>query len=200
MLPDNILSTLSDAASFIGGRAAPVSKEIDYEYGPIAQSDTSKGLMAQIWRARMINEQVLLSAPNVPEYVLLDLPGVTEISFTFDQNGRHLFAYVQNGICKMYWYDSQAQGYITTEFGKGMITPRVTLDDKRGHQSSISDVLLFYVKDGKLFQRRQRDRYSKEMLLATGLTAGIRKVGMMRNYRLGIQLVQYEAPTWQNLS
>ena len=201
-LPDLVFATQSMPAVFIGGRAFPVQKHIDYEWGPIAISDPSKGSMYQIWRARMENNYVYLSAPNVPEFVLLDLPNVTEISFTFDQNGRHIFVYVQAGVTKMHWYDSSVSEYVTTVFSGDVITPRITLDDKREMQRGISDVLLFYVKPernaqgaqtgGDLYMRMQRDRYGIEYRRATQLTGGIVKCGMMNNWRLGVQLEQYQ--------
>lgn len=202
-LPDLVFATQSIPAVFIGGRAFPVQKHIDYEWGPIAISDPSRGSMYQIWRARMENNFVYLSAPNVPEFVLLDLPNVTEISFTFDQNGRHIFVYVQADVVKMHWYDTALGDYTTTVFSGDLITPRITLDDKREMQRGISDVVLFYVKpvrneqdviiDGALYMRMQRDRYLIEYQMATSLTGGIVKCGMMNNWRLGVQLEQYSA-------
>lgn len=202
-LPDLVFSTQSDPAVFIGGRAFPVQKHIDYEWGPIAISDPSRGSMYQIWRARMENNFVYLSAPNTPEFVLLDLPNVTEISFTFDQNGRHIFVYVQADVVKMHWYDTALGDYTTTTYAGDMITPRIALDDKREMQRGISDVVLFYVKpvrneqneiiDGALYMRMQRDRYLIEYQMATSLTSGIVKCGMMNNWRLGVQLEQYSA-------
>lgn len=194
-MPDMVISSKPIPAIFIGGRAYPVQKHIDYEWGGIAISDPSKGLMYQIWKARMENNYVYLSAPNTPEFVLLDLPKVTEISFTFDQNCRHIFVYVQDGVSKMHWYDTSAGGYITTILGGDVKTPRVTLDDKRSSQLGISDVLVFYQKGNSLYMRVQRERYLVEHLLATNVTDGIVKVGMMNNLRVGVQLAQYHPPT-----
>lgn len=191
MLPDMVLSSSPVAVQFIGGRAFPVQKHIDYEYGPIAIQDPSKGSMHQIWRARMENNYVYLSAPNVQEFVLLDLPNVTEISFTFDQNANPTFAYVQGGEAKLYWFDSSANAYTTTNFGSEVLTPRITLDDKRLGQRTVSDVLLFYQRDSKLMMRMQRDRYGVEYALASNVTDGVVKCGMMRNLRVGVQLAQY---------
>lgn len=188
-LPDLVFASQSLPAVFVGGRAFPVQKHIDYELGPIAIQDPSKGSQYQIWRARMENNYVYLSAPNVAEFVLLDLPKVTEISFTFDQNGRHIFAYVQDGASWLRWYDSSVSQYVTTPING--ITPRVTLDDKRDLQRAISDILVFYARDNSLFMRMQRDRYGVEYHLATNVTDGIVKCGMMNNWRVGVQLAQY---------
>lgn len=194
-MPNMVFSTKSDPAVFIGGRAYPVQKHIDYEWGGIAISDPSRGLMYQIWRARMENNYVYLSAPNTPEFVLLDLPKVTEISFTFDQNSRHIFVYVQDGVTKMHWFDTSVGEYVTTTLGSNIITPRISLDDKRESQLGVSDVLLFYQKGKSLYMRVQRERYLIEHLMATNVTDGVVKVGMMNNWRVGVQLAQYHPPT-----
>ena len=206
-MPDTIFASQSIPATFIGGRAFPVQKHIDYEWGPIAIQDPSHGSMYQIWRARMENSFVYLSAPNVPEFVLLDLPNVTEISFTFDQNANIIFVYVQAGVAKMWWFDTAIGDYTTTVFSGEVITPRITLDDKREMQRGISDVLLFYVRpirnaqgaqiDGALMMRVQRERYLIEHVRATDVTGGVVKCGMMNNWRVGVQLEQYHAPTWR---
>lgn len=192
MLPDMVLSTASMPAAFVGGRAFPVQKHIDYELGPIAIQNASRGVDYQMWRARMENDYVYLSAPNVQEFVLLDLPKITEISFTFDQNANVVFAYVQDGLAKLYWFDASIGDYTTTVFGSDVITPRVTLDDKRLFQRAISDVLLFYQRENKLMMRMQRERFSIEHALASGVTDGLVKCGMMRNLRVGVQLAQYQ--------
>lgn len=191
MIPYMVLSTINDTASFIGGRAFPVQKHIDYELGGIGIKDSSKGSEYQVWRARMENQYVYLSAPNTPEFILLDLPNVTEISFTFDQLMSPTFAYVQAGVAKLYWFDSSINDYKTTVFGADVITPRVTLDDKREMQTGASDVLLFYQREQKLMMRMQRERFEFEHHLANGVTDGLVKCGMMRNWRVGIQLAQY---------
>ena len=56
MLPQNTLSTEPVPAVFEGGRALPVRNEVDYELGGVALNDPSKGLLHQMWRARIINK------------------------------------------------------------------------------------------------------------------------------------------------
>lgn len=194
-MPELVFSTKPIPSQFIGGRAFPVQPHIDYESGPIAIQDPSKGNEYQVWRSRMENNFVYLSAPNTPEFIVLDLPKVTEISFTFDQNANLCYVYVQDDLAYMYWYDTSIGDYRTDYLGDGVITPRVSLDDKRSTQTSISDVLLFYQKGSNLYMKQQRDRYLIEHLVATGCTDGVVKCGMMRNWRFGVQLAQYVPAT-----
>lgn len=189
-LPNNALSASPAPSNFVGARALPTSKIVDYEDGGIAIQDTSKGLMYQRWRALLINpgrsdSYVQLDAESVSPFTLISLPGITEISISFDQLMRPTIAYVQSNIAFLRWYDSSVSDYVTTEIGAGIITPRVALDDKRfaatnGYQTN--DIVLAYIKAGDLYYRQQRDRYSIERLLKIGVKPLI-KVGFSRGLR-----------------
>jgi hypothetical protein len=184
MLPDNVLSSRPVRGILTGARAMAVTKFIDYEDGGIALNDSSMGSQYQMWRARLIRNQVLLSAANTTEFVLYEASGITEISFTFDQNMRPVLAFVQAGLPKIRWYDPVSSGQVVTDLPAAAITPRVVLDDKRALQSSISDVILAYVRNGGLYYRQQRDRYQVERLLASGITSGILRLGFSDQLRL----------------
>ena len=190
MLPQLLLSQEANKAMFLGGRAFPVQKRRDYELGAAGIGDVSKGNTFQIWRARIDKNHVYLGAPTVEESILLDLPKVSEISFSFDQNANPIFAYVQDGVAKLHWFDASIGKYTLTVLGSDVNTPKVTLDAKRLYQSAVSDVLVFYERLGGLYMRMQRERFNKEHHLANGLTGGIVRCGMMRNLRVGIELAQ----------
>lgn len=200
-LPDNQLSTTPAISSFIGGKSFPVTGQLDYEYGPIALQEASRGINYQLWTSRLENGIVYIKAPTVPEYAFLTLPDVTEMSFSFDHNANITFVYVQAGSVFMYWFDSSVGGYVTTPYGSDIVSPRLTHDDKRTLQSSVSDVIFAYVhidtRDGlgepltaSLRYRQQRERYGVERIIATNVTDGLVKIGMMRNLRVGFQLKQ----------
>lgn len=190
MMPNNRLSTTPAPARFSGARAGSTSKTIDYEDGGIALQDPSRGLLYQRWRARLFNagradSYVELSAREVPEFVWLTVPNMTEISFSFDANMRPVVAYVAGGLPFLNWYDSTVAEYVTTPLASDAITPRVSLDDKRELASNgyqLSDVILAYVRGGDLYYRQQRDRYTIERLLRTGATPLIR-IGFTRGLR-----------------
>jgi hypothetical protein len=191
MLPDNAPSSTPVPAIFVGARAGAISKKVDYEDGPIALQDPSAGLLYQRWKSRIFGDDVLLSAPNTEEFVILTAPGITEFSLTFDQNGRQVISYVQSGISKLFWFDSVGGGFVTTAYGPTYLNPRVTLDDKRflgstGYQTS--DVIFAYVRDGSLYWRQQRDRFLIEYLWEANVPAGLIKIGFNRQLRLQAML------------
>ncbi|MCO1337134.1 hypothetical protein MO867_22680, partial [Microbulbifer sp. OS29] len=97
---------------------------------------------------------------------------------------RPVIAYVEAGTAKLYWYDSSA-GAQTTSTWPGIITPRLTLDDKRSTQTSASDVIFAYLNNGHLYYRQQRDRYEIEYRLQENVNSpGLIKIGMNRQFRL----------------
>lgn len=190
-LPDNVLSSSPAPARFFGSRGLSISGIVDYEDGGIAIQDPSEGLLYQRWKALLYrpgeaDSFVTLSAPEVPTFTLLELPGLTEISISFDQNMNPCLAYVQDDVAKIYWFDSTVAEMVVTEIGAGVTTPRVSMDDKRfiasnGYQ--LSDVILGYIRDGDLYYRQLRDRFTIERLLQTGVNPLI-KIGFSRGLRL----------------
>lgn len=189
-LPSNALSTSSVPSRFFSARAGATSKTIDYEDGGAALNDPSEGLLYQRWRARLFragefDSAVWLDATGVDEFEWLTVPYMTEISFSFDANMRPTVAYVAEEKAFLNWYDAAAPGYVTTALDSDVITPRVSMDDKRyvasnGYQ--LSDVILAYVRGGSLYYRQQRDRYQTERFLQAGVTPLIR-IGMSRGLR-----------------
>lgn len=184
MLPGNTLSSIPSPAPFIGARALPVTGLVDYEDGGIAIQDPSKGLMYQIWRARVLGNDLVLDAPSVEPVAIYSGEDITEVSLAFDQNMRPTVAFVEAGEAKLLWYDSAVPGQVITTLASDVQDPRVSLDDKRQSQLAVSDIILGYLRDGKLYCRQQRDRFQIERLLDEGPHVGLIKIGMNRGLRL----------------
>lgn len=184
-LPDNVLSSEIISGPFLGGRASPVLAGVDYETGGKGFSDPSEGLEYQVWRTRISDDktEVLVDAEEVAESVLYTGANISEVSLTFDQNMRPVLAFVENGLPRLRWYDTQAASQVVTDF-PGIVTPRVSLDDKRAFASASSDVIFAYLSGGDLCYRQQRDRYEVEYNLGSaGGAPGLVKIGMNRVFR-----------------
>ncbi|WP_443690423.1 hypothetical protein [Pseudomonas sp.] len=184
MMPDNVLSSQTVRGNIVGARALAVTPIVDYEDGGVALNDSTRGNQYQIWQALLIKDQVLISAPNTPEFVMFAGPGLTEISLTFDQNMRPVLAFMQSGVARYRWYDPTVGAQIVTDLPAGSITPKVILDDKRQTQTSNCDVILAYVRAGGLYYRQQRDRYQIERLLTDGVTTSLLRIGFSDQLRL----------------
>lgn len=184
VMPLNVLSTTPVPSAFIGARALASHERVDYEEGPIAIQDVTQGLQVQRWRMRLIEGKFWLDAPTVPEFVAYTAIGASELSFTFDQSGRLQIAYVQNGQARLFWFDSAVPGMVVTDLPPDALTPKIILDDKRFTQVQVSDVILQYVRAGRLKMRMQRDRFLIEYDLSAGPWTGIAKLGFNRGLRL----------------
>ena len=117
----------------------------------------------------------------------------SEINFTFDSNMQPQVAYVENGVVKFRWFDSEVEKFTTTIY-ENVYSPRLCLDDKRKLETAYRDVLLFYIKIGppdKLCYRQQRDRYTieRELMEVPENTKRLGRVGMATTRRVQIEFI-----------
>lgn len=180
MIPSNQLSGLTEALPFL--LPDKKYKLVDHEWGGIALNNATQGLLVQIWKVYYLADQVRISSPNGVDELLFIAADISELSLAFDQNMRPNVAYVQDGICKLWWYDSSLPGLVTTVFGDTYKYPKLSMDDGRPNQIAVNDIIFAYVRNGTLNFRIQRERYLTEHPLGTpmkrliqiGMTTGLR--------------------------
>lgn len=166
----------------------------DWEMGGIGLQDPSRGSMYQAWQFRYLGGVIEVGPdPSGPWTTILGPPtlvNVTEISGAFDANMNVAVAFVDSGVTKLWWYDSSLPGMTLTTFA-GCSSPRLTLDDKRETQTSIADILFFYLRADSLYYRQQRDRYEVERLLcaAPPNTLRLGRTGMSTGNRVQIEFL-----------
>lgn len=191
-LPENVLSTTAVPSAFIGARAVVYPGLVDYMDGGVAIQDPSRGLDFQVWAAAVksnfVEDWIELSAPNTPAFTVYTGIGITEVSLSFDQNMQPAIAFVEAGTAKLTWYDTTVAEMVVTEIPGNVSNPRVALDDIRPSQSAVSDIILAYLKDGALYYRQQRDRYTIERTLDPGPWSALIRTGMGSNYRFQFQV------------
>ena len=194
------LSTALKYAPFLDPDGTVFIPLIDRERGPIAIEDTSEGLFYQKWVLAWdenTNKVTLTPETTGSPVVVITLPQLLYITFTFDQNGRVTFAYTTETSSFLTWFDTALGMVVTTDLGSDVITPTIHLDDKRAMQNNSSDMLLWYTKlEGggtyELFMLRQRDRFQSEISMATGIGPGsIRALGMTSGFRVQMKF-RYE--------
>jgi len=167
--------------------------KVAYELGGVGLQDSTQGLMVQTWKGEVIGDNVVLSAPNTPPTVVYSEPGITEMTFTFDQNMQPFLAYMVNfEVCKFRWFDGTISQFVVTTLPAGSFSPRCSLDDKREIANTFSwnDIIVTYIRNGTIYFRKQRDRYTVEYQFATGFTFHILgNFGMNIKYRLQWQVI-----------
>ena len=144
-----------------------------------------------MWKTRLDGDDIQVSIEGADTWTTVTTAaGVTEISLAFDQNMRPAVAYVAAGVAKFYWYDANAAAFVTTTYA-GAVSPVCMMDDKRPMEIDLCDILLFYVRSGRVYHRRQRDRYAVEYNMAAMApgTTRIGRVGMTDKNRIQLELV-----------
>lgn len=185
---ENRLSTTPVPAPLL----VPISRDdpfTDYQMAGVGLQDPSQGLNVQLWRLKYdeFTGNFLLSAPNFSETVLFSRPDVSYVSLSFDTNMNPFVSFTEAGVSKFWWFDSVLglQVFDNTTIATSS-SPYATLDDTRVSQDAARDILLFYVRSGNLYYRQQRDRYTIERLLKTGVIGEVLLAGMQTNLRVGV--------------
>lgn len=194
MMPDNVLSTAAP-----GNWMPPDDRETDIvslEYGALELYDTSSPLQSQVWEYRIKPDGIWLAKEGEVGELIWPGTNITEVSGTFDNLMAPTFAWVEGGLSRFRWYDSTQGVFVVTDM-PGLITPRVTMDDKRLYQDDVRDVLLFaarydeQTRTSYLSHWIQRDRYGVEYFLAeySGLMK-LGRVGMNTAARIQIEVLR----------
>lgn len=187
-----ILSSSDVDGIFVGAKAKSDNSYQDFEDGPVAIGDISKGLNYQIWWAEIDDDKIFLLANNQERQIFITANDITEVSISFDGNARPIVAYIANKTGFLKYFDSFSSAYVTLNLGS-IKSPKVFMDDKRAFFQAESDVILVFVRDNKLIYKLQKDRFNTDYIVADGVGL-IERFGMLNNYRLGVRLKQGNPP------
>lgn len=157
---------------------------VDFALGPVSVGDASGGLAHQQWVSSYSDGTILLTADD-GETFSLPAASVLRVAFDFDQNGRAAIAYESSEGVYFYWYDASTSSYETTLI-PGVTRCCVCLDDRRAANISDSDVWLSYTREGIVYCRVQRERYSTEYEIGPGQLSVL---GMGQGYRMQWRVV-----------
>lgn len=193
-IPDNLLTDdRPESPLLTPDNLERVDPRRDWERGGVALSDPTQGLNVRDWTCWTDGLSIWVAPypEQAPMVEVLTGSGITEVSLAFDQNMGPNVAYVEDGTCKLWWYDSALPGMTTTDF-PGCRSPMLTMDDKRDKATNNgqNDIIFAYVRDGQLCWRQQRDRYTIERVLGAVPSASSRIVGMgmAENNRLQVKI------------
>lgn len=197
MIPNNQLSPIPQPSEWLYPHPSEYSPYVDYCMGGVALGDTSDGLDVAMWQLSYNKRTHELTLGKVGETgeVIKTAENVKKISLAFDLNMNKVIALEFDNHCELTHYDTVSRQEITQTF-ENMISPYLTLDDRRERNSHNSDVILSYINSNKLCVRNQRDRYGVEHELTTlsDDVHTIERVGMAKNLR-----VQFGLSYWQEV-
>lgn len=195
-IPEDRMSTTPVPGTWLSPDERGREWKEDYEGGPIALSDPTRGLDYQVWHLTWNNisgDFTVTPETQGSSAVVTNAANVTQCSLAFDQNGRATVAYTSAGQAYLYWYDTDEAGFVTTTLDAGVVNPQLSLDDKRSTQTNASDILLWYTRQQpddswNLYKREQRERFQTEDLMATNVYPYAYKAGMNNGLRGQIAL------------
>lgn len=189
-MPNNSLSQIAIRYTWRGIPQEDPTDLVDYELGGVGLNNTSEGLQYQLWTFEGIANTIYVSAPNTSGQIqLLVLSGPVEgLAGTFDQNMNPFVAYKQAGQWHYWWFDPIAGRMVISDLLTGVTSCKVCLDDRRDFEVANSDILLFYTLNGNLYHRRQRDRYTDQLLLRTSVGGTLVRVDMNGISRLQLKM------------
>lgn len=181
MIPNNALSSSAIFSAFlVPEKAEPL---VDFEWGGVDLLDPSQGLMVKIWKCFYHDDWICIT-DNTTTHQIIQVSNVVHLSLAFDFNMHPTIAYTAVSVLGrksfLYWYDTALGAQITTEYGVDYLFQQLSLDDHRLHQSANADIIFSYIKNNNLYYRQQRDRFTIERLLESGLSEDVelRQTGM----------------------
>lgn len=189
MIPQHKFMTLPIASPYVWGAEFRSTPTESWEMGGRDLSDPSGGLIYQMWHGVLEDGTVYLDAPEVPKQPILSVLGMTQMDFSFDQNMKPCVCYTANNHCFFWWYNAVSLSYETLDLGADAITPVVLLDDKREALTSGSDIIVFYLRNGRMYYREQRDRYMIEYDSEISGVRRLLRVGFNKGLRMQLMVV-----------
>lgn len=197
-LPQNRASSLSVSDAVLPPDDLITTALEDFERGGVALNDPSGGLNARNWRCYVdpVNlSDVYLEPDGGAAQLIFSQPGVSAVTFTFDQLMRPAVVYRVGNNVFLRWFDPTINSFAVQDFGD-LKDPRLSFDDKRPTQvADRGDIIFAYLRaDGGslgLYYRQQRDRFQVERALRKGLpnNSRLRAVGMNRGLRMQFEIV-----------
>jgi hypothetical protein len=182
MFPEGSMSSLPMAAPFLAPDDTNRLNNLlqDKELGGIALNDPSEGLTYQVWDIYYDGADARLHNENGYDEPIVSSEFITELSLSFDQNMRPAVAYVDSGVTKLLWYDSEIAAQVTTVVPNAT-SPMLGLDTKRIEFTDISDIVLVYLNQLNVCYRVQRERFLIEHVAGVVQSSSARILGAGMN-------------------
>lgn len=202
-IPQGGFSSLPITSPLLSPDSLPrLDTRVDFERGGVALNDPTQGYNVRDWQAGTNGFDVWVCPypEQSPRTVFYTGSGITEVTLAFDQNMAATLAWVENGLVKLRWYDSQTASWTVTTY-PGARTPMLTLDDKREVANATNDIIFAYIREGNVCYREQRSRFSTEIVLGPvpGASSRLVQLGMGMNNRLQVKVTTVPSALYADL-
>lgn len=131
-------------------------------------ANTTSGLDGYLWSAYLKGNTVIIKRDDLPEeHVIFSREGITQLDLTFDQNMRPFFVYVAEGNPYYYSFNPEDSSYSEVALPTSIKFPKCAIDYHEVENIPSSDVIIAYSREGNLCYRLQRERFTREYIIAT---------------------------------
>ena len=163
---------------------------VAYTQGGPEFANAALGLMGYVWKAYVDEQdQIIVKREDLDElHVITTKQNITQLDLTIDQNMLPFLTYVANGLPYYYHFNASNSTYSEVALDPSIKFPRCELDMREEHNIPSSDIILAYTRDGNLCYRVQRERFSKEYIIATDPNKTMLwRIGRLVDERFGYQ-------------
>ena len=187
---DKIHRPTKDLYRFVSPKNRHHAMTTAYTEGGPVLADASLGLVGYVWQTYVdSNDQVIVKREDQDElHVITTKAGITQLDLTIDQNMRPFLTYVANGLPYYFHFNAEDSTYSEVALDPSIKFPRCELDMRENHNIPNSDIILGYTRAGNLCYRIQRERFTKEYILATiPHKSMVWRIGRTKDGRFGYQ-------------
>lgn len=156
------------------------------EAGP-TMTKAENGMLGYVWKAFLRGNEICVKREDLDEiHVITSKENITQLDITFDQTMRPFLCYVKDGLPYYYHFDKDDSSYSEVALDPTVTFPRCALD--MPYDIPNSDIYIGYNRDGNLCYRIQRERFTKEYVLATiPHRSMVWRIGRTKDGRFGYQ-------------
>lgn len=133
--------------------------------GPLAVGDSQGSINNRYWVCYQDAGNVYLRGAvddttwSAESLIFAEAEEIEALDFTFDQLGREIIFYQVGTELRLWYFDSLASAFIKRVIDTNAEQPLAGFDLIDDTSDSMSDAHIFYVKQGSILERLQRDRY-----------------------------------------
>lgn len=178
---------MSKLAEFLPPRNRHYPMDIAYcEAGP-TMTKAEDGMLGYVWKAFLRGNEICVKREDLDEiHVITTQENITQIDITFDQTMRPFLCYVKAGLPYYYHFNKDDSSYSEVALDPTVTFPRCALD--MPYDIPKSDIYIGYNRNGNLCYRIQRERFTKEYVLATiPHKSMVWRIGRTKDDRFGYQ-------------
>lgn len=190
MLEDNKLSTWRAPSRILGANnhPSPFRLRAFADGGEALMQEPRFGMYYQQWTCEVVNEDIQISAPNSPPIVWHSGLNIENVKLAFDFAMFPYVLFTQDDELKLLFFNRSTQQKEVLNLGEENEYPQIALDEPRQIFANRSDVILSYLREGKLYYRQQRDLFAIERKLHDGPFLMLKKTGINHGGRFQFEV------------